>query len=136
LRTTGGAQIEIGLIAGGLGTRPSVHLLAGGEIVLVGYDIYVAGVEISAAKVRFEIELAGVFYEFLEGPSDDTAIVVHELGAAMIDRKGVERWSVITDIIREWNVDKTGGLWLTTLHRHERARVDIVTGEIPGEEGG
>jgi hypothetical protein len=133
LPTSAGAPIEIGLIAAGLGTKPSMHVMAGGEIVLIGYDTYVAGIETATATIRFQIELLSVFFDFLSGTSDDTAIVVYEIGAIMIDAKGEQRWSIDTDILEQWHNDGMGGLWLKNLYGQKRMRVDIVTGEISRE---
>ncbi len=129
--TSAGAPIEIGLVTDSVAPRPALHALAGGKILLVGYDTHVAGVEIATAAVRFQIELWSPFFEFFRGPSDDSAIVVHEIGATMVDAEGAKRWSVSTDILDEWYDDGAGGLWLRNLYgKQERMRVDIVTGEL------
>lgn len=133
LRIAGGAPVDIGLVYEGLGTNPSFQLLGDGEILLIGYDTYVAAVRIADAGLCFQVELPSVFFEFLEGANDDTAIVIHEVGATMLDAKGDERWSVIVDTLREWHADARGGLWLKTSDGERCVRVDIVSGRVSDE---
>lgn len=124
------APVEIGVPAVGHGLKPSACLIAGGQVLLVGYDCFVAGIDLHAAQIHFHMNLWAPFYEFMEGASDDTAIVVHEVGVTMIDAQGRQCWSVATDIIGKRTLDGAGGLYLEMALEPRHARVDIVTGTI------
>lgn len=122
--------LQVGLYSSGLGSEPAMALLDGGHRAIVGHDAWVTWIDCSNPAVVASRRLSGVFFEFLSVDRDDQVVVLHELGALRIDSRGIESWTVDTEVIEDWHVDARGNLVLRIMDQVPRVLVSLDTGEM------
>lgn len=95
----------------------------------VGFDTFVAAVPVLDPSKRKVFQLDGVFVDmFLLG--DEGLCVIHELGALALTTDLVKLWSVTTDIIASWELDRAvGRLSLTEADSGSVVCVNICSGK-------
>ena len=127
LKRTGG---EIGIISSGLGTKPSAIFDIKSNMIIVGYDLMVVGINLDSYTVMFKKALNGVFYEFILIDNEQSIIVIHELGAIRLRLTGETDWSVDTDIVYNFLIDDVGNLKINTLYELTEFIINVKTGQI------
>jgi hypothetical protein len=126
---TNHGQGELGVISSGLGTDVVAVLMHDGRRALVGHDTWVAWIDVQALAVVSSQRLGGVFFEFLPVDGDDEIVVLHELGALRVDASGAVKWSVDTDVVKNWSTDAKGNLILDAMDG-PRLAVSLETGAV------
>lgn len=126
---SGHAEIEIGVIASGLGSEPAAVVLDKDRRVLLGHDTSITWIDLEPLAVASSRRLGGVFFEFLPVDSDDEIVILHELGALRVDANGAVKWSVDTDIVEDSRIDATGNLILTAMDGPKLV-VSLVSGVV------
>ena len=125
--TVGDETIGLGLATARTAVEPSLCLNSTKDRVFVGYDMYVAEVMLESLK-HSDRMLDGVFLGFEEVRLHGL-LVVHELGAMMLDHRFDWKWSVCTDVVSHWAIEQgLGRLTLVELESHRTIHVEIDTG--------
>ena len=99
---------------------------------MLGVGSHVCAIRPSDWQLDWAHELDGPFYRFLCTPTDDTFVVVHELGAAKLTENGQVVWSWASfEIVSEVDFDTE----TLEIRGHDGARtsLDLATGRVKTE---
>jgi hypothetical protein len=125
-------KLEVAIISSGLGTLPSI-IFFDDQTAVIGCDFSIHFIDIKNELMTFTCELNAAIYGFLETKNNDKIIVVHELGAECFDYNANNIWSVETDIVEDFFVNRIDKLVLKILNEPKYIVVDTDTGKIQTE---
>ena len=102
-----GARFGVGIISEGHGLTPQVLLDSQRQLLIIGLNHQVVGIDMTKREASFHIDLGlgALFFQFIPIAELQTILVLHEIGIVAISEDGKPLWEYSADdIIEDWKV--------------------------------
>jgi len=100
----------VGMVSEGHGLSPQALLRPERQVVIIGLNKQIVGVDVDNREVCFEMDLDSLFFCFLSVDSLQIILVFHEIGVTAIKEDGSVIWQFSRDVIETWDI---GDEWLS-----------------------
>jgi hypothetical protein len=95
----GVSRFGVGIYSEDHGLIPSLLLQPEAEVMIIGFNREVVGINVKDGKICFKILLDSLFYTFQVLYQQKLILVFHEIGVVAITKDGKEIWRYDKDII-------------------------------------
>ncbi len=127
-QTSGLHYLGIGICSEGHGLKPHLLMQPELDIILLGYNQEVTGINIKNREVAFQIKLNSLFYYFLPLKERGIVLIVQEVDVTAITDSGKELWRYGKDLITQAAVEGEK-LYLNFMDENPTC-LNIISGEL------